>query len=74
MFAGAFLLFAGYTLMWWGWERLGGNVDLMDLIVPGRLPTFRSTHAGPATPPPVGTGPGTKDASGVPYYLQPNPQ
>lgn len=34
LIAGAFL-FAGYTLLWWGWMRLGGPVDFLNLLVPG---------------------------------------
>lgn len=30
------ILFVGYTLTWWGWFRLGGPVDMLDLLLPGR--------------------------------------
>lgn len=33
---GAGVAWVGYTAVWWGWERLGGEVDLLDLVIPGR--------------------------------------
>lgn len=39
---GVGVLWIGYTLVWWGWSRLQGEVDLLDLIVPGRAFTQAS--------------------------------
>lgn len=39
--AGIAVAWVGYTFVWWGWMRLGGPVDLMDLIVPGRAAPVR---------------------------------
>lgn len=33
---GGALMWVGYTAVWWGWERLAGPVDLLDLVIPGR--------------------------------------
>lgn len=35
---GVGVIFAGYTLVWWGWYRLGGPVEMRALIVPGNDP------------------------------------
>lgn len=46
MFAvGVGIFWVGYTLSYWGWFRLGGPVDLLDLVVPGRPEPSR----GPST-------------------------
>lgn len=63
MFVGVAIMWVGYTCTWWGYGRLRGPVSLLDLIVPGRTPTF-----GPAAPPPgvlQGNGIGGAIASGA---------
>lgn len=46
MAVGVGILFVGYTLTWWGWRRLQGSVDLLDLIVPGRNPGVKPLSGG----------------------------
>jgi len=40
------IAWAGYTLIWWGWSSLQGpGVGLMDLVIPGRVPSRSNTSA-----------------------------
>lgn len=34
------IAWAGYTLIWWGWSSIQGpGVGIMDLVIPGRVPS-----------------------------------
>jgi hypothetical protein len=63
MAVGIGIFWVGYTLTWWGWRRLGGSVDLLDLVVPGRNPAG-VTPTSTTTSAPVAGGTGARAGLG----------